>query len=284
MRLPLLVLSLLAAIAAFGAPFASASTDEGQAASVPIYVAAFGAPRIDVVAGDTVTWHNDSVRAHTVTAADGSWSSDRVGGSGTFSRQFGTEGTVTYYCQLHSFMRGEVDVHTVLLTRPRDPAAPGRPYLLAGRAALPPGTPVSIEADGTLAATTTVAPDQTFRATVTPRTTTSFRAVAGEHTSPPVQVLVLDRNVVAHAARTGRHVTVDAHVLPASPGATVVLQLRLRDRFGWWPVRRARLGRDSRARFRVAVSHAVRARVVLTASDGATPLARSATLRLRPQR
>jgi plastocyanin len=282
MRLPLLVLPLLAAIAAFGAPLASASTDEGQAASVPIYVAAFGAPRTDVVAGDTVTWHNDSVRAHTVTAADGSWSSDRLAGSGTFSREFDTPGTVTYYCQLHNFMRGEVDVHALLLTRPRDPAAPSRPYVLTGRAALPPGTPVSIEADGTPVSTTTVAADRTFRATVTPRTTTSFRAVAGEEASPAVQVLVLDRDVVAHARRTGRRVTVDARVRPASPGATVVLQLRLRERFGWWPAQRARLGRDSRARFTVAVSHAVRARVVLTASDGATPLARSTTLRLRP--
>ena len=60
-------------------------------------------------------------------------------------------------------MRGEVDVHSLLLTPPREPAAPGRPYLLTGRAALPAGSPVSIEADGTTAATTTVAANGSFR-------------------------------------------------------------------------------------------------------------------------
>ena len=157
MRLPLLLVVFLVALAALGAPLASAAQDDEQGTAVPILVSAFGAPRIDVLAGDTVTWRNDSIRAHTVTAGDGSWSSTRLVGSGTFSHLFADQGTVTYYCQVHPFMRGEVDVHRLLLTPPRDAAAPGRPYLLTGRAALPPGSPVSIEADGTIAATTTIA-------------------------------------------------------------------------------------------------------------------------------
>jgi len=63
-------------------------------------------------------------------------------------------------------------------------------------------------------------------------------------------------------------------------GGMVVLQLRLKERFGWWPVDRAQLDRNGRARFSVKPPGRVRARVVLTLADGATPLAISAPLRL----
>ena len=42
-------------------------------------------------------------------------------------------GVATYYCMLHPFMRGEVDVHNVLLAVPTEPGAPGRSYVLHGR-------------------------------------------------------------------------------------------------------------------------------------------------------
>ena len=71
---------------------------------------------------------------------------------------------------------------------------------------------------------------------------------------------------------------------PGSPGATVVLQLFLREHFGWWPVSTRKLDRGSHASFRVGSRGAVRARVVLTMADGATPLAVSPTLRLPPAR
>jgi hypothetical protein len=61
------------------------------------------------------------------------------------------------------------------------------------------------------------------------------------------------------------------------------LQYRLKERFGWWPVRTARLDRRSRARFVVQPRHAVRARVVLVGEDGATALARSAPFRVKPR-
>jgi hypothetical protein len=68
---------------------------------------------------------------------------------------------------------------------------------------------------------------------------------------------------------------------PASPHATVVLQLHLPERFGWWPVRTKRLGHDSRATFTVKVGRRrLRARAVLTLADGATPLARSDVFRV----
>jgi hypothetical protein len=176
-------------------------------------------------------------------------------------------------------MRGEVSVHDVLLDAPSDHAAPGRPFPLRGRAALPAGTEVAIEADagGGFAAVAgaTVAADGTFGADVVAETTARWRAVAGSGPSPAVLLPVVDREVTL--ARRGRALT--AVVSPPAPGMTVVLQLRLRERFGWWPVRRARLDDRSRARFvlRRRGGH-VPARVLLTLGDGATELARSRTL------
>jgi hypothetical protein len=177
-------------------------------------------------------------------------------------------------------MRGEIDVHRLLLDVPRDTTTgPGRPFVFTGRSALAPGTDVRIEADSgggySAVGSTTAADDGTFRATVSPDTSATFRAVAGDDASQPVSLLVLNRKVSATASTKARRATVRALVTPASPGATVVLQLRLRDRFGWWPVARAKVGRDGRATLSTPVGRRVPARVVLTLSDGATQLART---------
>lgn len=247
---------------------------------VPIHNAAFATPHLDVLAGDTVTWHNDSVRAHNVEADDGSFVSPRLGMSGTFGHRFDGLGVVAYHCELHPSMRGDVTVHRVLLNAPREPAAPGRPFSLTGRAAA--GSSVAIEDGTSVVATATAGADGSFSASVRPAATTSYRAVASDGSAgAPVQVLVLDQSVRSRMTVGRRKITVAARVAPASPGATVVLQLRLKERFGWWPVRTVRVGADSRARFVVPRGRRVLARVLLTASDGATELARGATFRLR---
>ncbi len=279
--------ALLAALVAslLGASAASAGMKmpAGDGVNVSILAAAYGTAKVDVLEGDTVTWHNDSVRVHTVSATDGTWASPRIGTSGVFSHRFASAGVSAYYCQVHPFMRAEVDVHRLLLDAPHDAAVPGQPYELTGRAALAAGTAVAIEAaDGSTAATATVDSAGGFHATVSPRTTTAFRAVSGAEASPSVQLLVIDRTVTASSRVHGRRAVVRTRVLPASRGATVVLQMHLKERFGWWPVRTARLDRASRARFTVKLRHAVRARVVLTTADGVTPLVRSSVLRLKP--
>jgi len=53
-----------------------------------------------------------------------------------------------------------------------------------------------------------------------------------------------------------------------------------RERFGWWPVRRARRDKRSRARFTVRGHAGVPARVVLVGPDRATPLTESPVLKL----
>jgi hypothetical protein len=65
---------------------------------------------------------------------------------------------------------------------------------------------------------------------------------------------------------------------PPAPGGTVVLQQRRKERFGWWPLRHARLGAHSAAAFRTPRRRAP-VRVVLTQADGATVLATSNSLR-----
>jgi plastocyanin len=269
------VLCLLAAPAA-------ARADEVDAG---IAFAAFAPPDIQVLAGDTVKWTNDSVRAHTVNAEDGSWASPELVSADSFSRRFDTPGTVPYYCRLHSFMRGEVDVTRLLIQAPSAPAEQGRAYPLRGRTALPAQTPVTIEADSGAGyrpvASAQVAADGTFVTTVTPTDSAAYRAVAGADASPPVALTVVNRSVRAWAIRRKARISVGAEVLPYSRGATVVLQMRLRERFGWWPVRRTELDRFSQVRFVVTHRRAVAVRVVVTLPDGATRVGASRVLRVR---
>jgi hypothetical protein len=251
-------------------------------ATVAIAFALFGPSQTSVLAGDTVTWTNQAVRKHAVDGLGEPFDSPELFLGDRYSHEFDTPGVVGYYCRIHSFMRGEVDVYRVLLAAPQAAASAGRPFALHGRAALPAGSPVTIDADdGTGAkpvASATVGSDGTFVASVMPTATASYSAGPGSNS---VQLAVLDRHVAAAAARHGKRIAVDATVTPAAPGGTAVLQLRLRERFGWWPVARAKLDAASHVRFVLRRRRAAVARVVLTLSDGFSPLAYSPVMRIR---
>jgi plastocyanin len=275
----------LALLAAVAPATAQAQAGHGHATGGPevsVGFNAFGPTDVGILTGDTVTWRVDGARVHTVTADDGTWSSSRIALGDAYRRRFDAEGSFPYYCVLHPGMRGQVHARTILLDRPAAPAAPGRAYPLSGRAALPEGTEIAIEGDtGTgfaPVATAAVDGDGAFSTELVPRTTGTYRAVARDGSSDPIQLLVLDRTVQASASRRRGRLSVSASVTPASPGSTVVLQLRLPERFGWWPVRKTRLDARSTARFRMRLRRRVPARVVLTLPDGATVLAQSATL------
>lgn len=278
----------MAAVAALAPAAAYGQMEHDHAADMATEVSmgysTYSPVHVDVLTGDTVQWSNASARSHTVTADDGSFDSDRVVVSDGYSHEFAAPGAYPYHCRLHPVMRGEVDVHTLLLDPQPEPAAAGRPIALGGRSALPAGAEVTIEADAgggyRSVATTTVGEGGGFSAGVTPSASTTYRAVHDGEASPPVEVLVLDRHVTARAARHGLAVVVSAHVSPDSHGQMVVLQLRSRERFGWWPERRARLDHHSSARFVIHTSRRVTARVALTRNDAATRLAESAVLRL----
>jgi hypothetical protein len=248
-------------------------------APILIAFAAFGPPQATVLAGDTVTWTNQAVRKHTVDSLGGEpYDSPELFLGDSYSHEFDSPGFYGYYCRLHPFMHGEVDVYRVLLDAPAAPASAGRPFTLRGRAALPAGTQVPIQADdGSVAATATVGADGAFTTSVTPTATASYHAPEGN----TIRLDVLDRHVAATAARHGRRIAVDASVTPAAAGATVVLQLKLKERFGWWPVQRAKLDARSHVHFNLARRRGAIARVVLTLPDGATPLAVSPAVSVR---
>jgi plastocyanin len=232
---------------------------------------------LDVLPGEAVQWTNVSPRTHTVTAA--AFESGELGPGATFAWTAEDSGAYPYRCSIHPEMTGEIDVRRVTLG-PLPPAAviAGTRIELTGRTADPP-TPVRIERDrGDGFAQVTVAaasPSGDWRATVTAVTTADYRAVSGAEASEVRRLLVSDRHVTVRVTRRGLAVT----VTPSNPYGRVILQQRLRERFGWWPVARKRLDYLSQAHF--LLRRRTRTRVVLADRDGWTPLAVSRELRRR---
>jgi len=288
-RVAMTLLTLVCALVAFAAAAGTAGAMPAMIGPrVDIGLLSFSNPDVAALAGDQVSWTNASVRAHTVTSDTGAFDSGTVAPGGTFSEKFATPGVYAYHCQIHPGMIGRVEVSRVLLDPVTQPAAPNVPLVLTGRAALPAGSNVTIEGDDGSGfqplATAQVGSDGMFSAKVKPRTTTQFRAVpAGDgaptDASPAERVLVVDRSVAARVVREHGKRYVVATVTPASPGSIVVLQMNLRQHFGWWPVAQARADKSSHARFLLPAGSSAPTRVVLTLRDGVTPLATSTTLR-----
>lgn len=268
-------------------PGAGGARESAPAASARIGFDAVRPQRLDILTGESVTWLNESSRVHTVTADDDSYDSGRLTSSQTFAHRFTTPGESPYHCTLHPLITGVVGVHDLLLDPPGQAAAPNRAFSLTGRAALPAGTPVSIEADGGAGfeeiATSSVGEDGRFAARFVARASVALRAVAGDVTSRPVALVVLDRQISISVRRAAHgHLTLRANVTPASRGGRVVLQLFLPERFGWWPVRKARLDGRSGATFALHSHRRLRARVRYTLADGATALATSRIVHVGP--
>jgi plastocyanin len=264
---------LLLSAAALALPAHAAASQD-----VSVQFAAFTPAVLDALPGETVEWANASPRTHTVTG-EAFASGDLVPGA-SFAWTAGLPGAYPYHCTIHPEMTGEVDVRRVTL-EPLPPAAvvAGTRVELAGRTA-DPLAPVRIERDrGSGFAQVAVAvPDASgdWRATVTATASADYRALTGGDASEVRRLLVSDRRLALHASR-GR---VTVTVAPSDPYGRVVLQQRLRERFGWWPVARKRLDYLSQARFRIR-RHA-RTRVVLVDRDGWTPVAVSRAVRARP--
>jgi plastocyanin len=274
--------ALLAAGAAAGLLTAAAPATAmpvPETTPVTMAFAAFAPGQTRVLVGDTVHWANTSARTHTVTSDAAGFDSGDVLPRGSYDRSFGAPGVVAYRCRLHSFMRGEIDVRRVLIQAP--PAGVlGARVVLRGRSAA--DGPVRIEA-ATAAGwqpvgTATPGRHGDWTLPVAPRASTRYRAAVAGETTAPVTVRILDRRVAVSRRRGRRATVVRAHVVPARPHGRVVLELRLRDRFGWWPVRRGRLDARSRASFRLGGRVRAPARVRLVLPDWATPLATSRVL------
>lgn len=250
------------------------------AVPVDIQFEAFAPSSLDLLPGETVEWTNISSRPHTVTADDESFDSDEVEGGEKFERAFDAVGVYAYHCRLHPGMEGEVDVRRVTLEPlPAGLVQAGEPVEFEGRTA-DPATPVQIERStgGSFepVAGVDANADGTWKTELIADETSEYRARIGDDVSRAYRLLVSDRRVIVRARR-GR---VSVRVVPANPYKRVVLELRLRERFGWWQQEFKRLDYLSRASFRVR--RRVRARVSLVDRDGWTRLAISRVVRVRP--
>jgi plastocyanin len=101
-------LAPLAALFLLALPASALAAD----ANVNVADDEFQAPTVQINPGDSVTWHWTGADQHTVTAH--AFQTERFGSdfmtSGTFQHTFAKPGRFTYYCQVHTFMRGAVEV------------------------------------------------------------------------------------------------------------------------------------------------------------------------------
>jgi plastocyanin len=79
----------------------------------------YGPAVLTVPAGSSVTWVNEGVALHTVTARDGSFDSGLMATGDSFTRTFTQPGTYEYFCTLHPGMIG-----TLVVTGPGGEAPP----------------------------------------------------------------------------------------------------------------------------------------------------------------
>jgi plastocyanin len=257
----------------------------------------FSPSKLDVLIGDNVVWRNNSIKTHNVKFDVEGFDSGRIAPREAASHPFDTAGAFEYVCTIHDGMNGEVAVHPLLLGGPRGTVRRGTPVALHVRAPEDAGE-VAIEADsgsGFQRVAVAGAPEGggheghmkpgTLHATVVASESATYRAVSADGSSPGFRVEVTDGSALAVGVkRRGRAALVSVKASPAAPGARVVLQLRLRERFGWWPLARARLDGRSRARFAVRGHGRAPARVALVGADWSTPVAQSRVLRLPGRR
>jgi plastocyanin len=261
-------------------PFALAGGAAAGTQQVSVQFAQFGPAQIDVLPGETVAWTNASPRLHTVTSDTGVFASGDLPSGAGFAWTFAAVGAYPYHCTVHPGMTGEVDVRRVTLgPLPTAVMSAGTSVVLVGRTA-DPSTPVRIERSGDGAhfatvSTVTAAPTGDWSASLRARATGDYRAASGSDVSEVRRLLVSDSHVKVRATRRGVAVT----VTPSDPYARVVLQLHLREHFGWWPTAHRRLDYVSHARF--PVRRSARARVALVDDDGWTPLAISRVIHLK---
>ena len=80
------------------------------ATTVEIADFAFVPAVIAVPVGATVTWSNSDTVIHTVNSRDGRFDSPNLSRGDTFSYTFTEAGTFDYYCAVHFYMEGTVNV------------------------------------------------------------------------------------------------------------------------------------------------------------------------------
>jgi plastocyanin len=97
----------------------------------------FDAPTVQIQPGESVTWHWTGAADHTVTTSANQTErfSSKLMSSGTFTRTFARPGRFTYFCQVHSNMRGAVEVGPAPFPDTTLPRVSGAKAKVAGRTA-----------------------------------------------------------------------------------------------------------------------------------------------------
>ena len=275
MKLRSLGLIALAALVAFVPSSVGAPPPE-----VSIEFSDYRPSQLDVLPGETVSWTNVSQRTHTVTSDTGLFDSDSVVGGSHFSFRFDTPGEYRYHCTIHQSITGEIDVRRVTL-EPLPPAVVpvGKEVEFSGRTA-DPSHAVEIQRRGpgdafTTVATATPGRDGDWKTTLKAQAPGDYRAVSGSDPSETRRLLVSVWKVLVKPAHAGLDVT----VTPSAPYGRFLVEVYLRERFGWWPAAAGRLDYVSGAEVRVP--RPARVRIVLVDKDGWAPLATSRVIVLR---
>ena len=96
------------ALALGAAPAAAGPLPAGPSSAIHDRIYAPAA--ITVAAGQTISWHNETLGPHTVTSTTELFNSGRLDPGAGYSLKFSTPGTFDYYCTVHPTMKGVVTV------------------------------------------------------------------------------------------------------------------------------------------------------------------------------
>ncbi len=118
-KVPVLIMTAFVVIFASQEAFAETEVTIPNEASEPSCAESgtcFLPGEVTIGVGESVTWHNDSFAAHTVTSGnpedgpDGLFDSSLLLGGNTFSHTFTEAGEYEYFCSIHPWMTGTVIV------------------------------------------------------------------------------------------------------------------------------------------------------------------------------
>jgi len=99
-----------AALLLIGLPTASRARQDAREAEVRIARLEFHPTRIEIAAGDSITWVNEDIAPHTATAVDGEWDTGPLGQGDAARIRFDRPGVYPYACAFHPHMVGTVVV------------------------------------------------------------------------------------------------------------------------------------------------------------------------------
>src|SRR5918992_2221133 len=132
---PWLSTAYLVAMLAAGSPV------RGATHTVMINGLAYTPATLTIAVGDTVTWMNNDVQAHTATASGGAFDSGTMNPGQSFSFTFTAAGSFAYTCSFHAELTGTITVQaaaapTTTAAQSAAPA-PAGPAATSGATAVP---------------------------------------------------------------------------------------------------------------------------------------------------